>query len=69
MNGFTKAILWLSSAALRMKHAFAANTTEVNMTCDSEKPVIMLVARRTLNAEHMRDYAIALSSSNLYAAA
>tara|TARA_B100001093_G_scaffold293505_1_gene280024 strand:+ start:507 stop:1079 length:573 start_codon:yes stop_codon:yes gene_type:complete len=35
------------------------------MTCDSEKPVIMLVAGRTLDAERMLDHAIALGSSDL----
>ena len=67
MSGLTKAILGLCCAALGMKHALAAYyTTEVDMTCDSERPVIMLVAGRTLDAERMRDCAIALGCSNLY---
>ena len=67
MNGLTKAILGLCCAVLGMNHALAAaDTTKIDMTCDSEKPVIMLVAGRTLDAERMRDYAIALGSSDLY---
>jgi uncharacterized protein (DUF1330 family) len=65
MNGLIKAILGLFCGALGMNHALAADT-EIDMTCDSEKPVIMLVAGRTLDAERMRDYAIALGSSDLY---
>lgn len=49
-----------------MNHALEADDSEIDMTCDSERPVIMLVAGRTLDAERMRDYAIALGSSDLY---
>ena len=66
MNVFIKTALWLCCAALAMNHALAADDSEIDMTCDSEKPVIMLVAGRTLDAERMRDYAIALGSSDLY---
>ena len=66
MNDLTKISLGLCCAALGMNQALAADNTEIDMTCDSEKPVIMLVAGRTLDAERMRDYAIALGSSDLY---
>ena len=66
MNDLTKIALGLCCAALSINHAFAADDPEIDMTCDSEKPVIMLVAGRTLDAERMRDYAIALGSSDLY---
>ena len=49
-----------------MNHALEADDSEIDMTCDSEKPVIMLVAGRTLDAERMRDCAIALQQSDLY---
>jgi len=65
MSGLTKAILGLCCAALGMKHALATDTIEVDMTCDSERPVTMLVAGRTLDAKRMHDSAIALGSSNL----
>ena len=66
MNDLTKIALGLCCAALGMNHALAADNTEIDMACDSEKPVIMLVAGRTLDAQRMRDYAIALGSSDLY---
>ena len=66
MNGLTTMTLGLCCAAVGMGQVFAADTTENDMTCDSERPVIMLVAGRTLDAERMRDYAIALGSSDLY---
>ena len=66
MNLVTKSALGLCCAALGMSQVFAADTTEVDMTCDSEKPVIMLVAGRTLDVERMRNCAIALGSSDLY---
>ena len=66
MNDLNKIALGLCCAALAMNHAVAADNTEIDMTCDSEKPVIMLVAGRTLDAERMRDYAIALQQSDLY---
>ena len=66
MNVLIKSALGLCCAALGMSRIFAADTTEIAMTCDSKKPVIMLVAGRTLDAERMRDYAIALGSSELY---
>ena len=65
MNDLTKIALGLCFAALGMNHALAAADLEIDMVCDSEKPVIMLVAGRTLDAERMRDYAIALGSSDL----
>ena len=65
MNVLIKSALGLCFAALSMNHALAADDSEIDMTCDSEKPVIMLVAGRTLDAERMRDYAIALGSSDL----
>ena len=66
MNVLTKTIIVLCCAALSIKQALAADNTDIDMTCDSEKPVIMLVAGRTLDAQRMRDYAIALGSSDLY---
>ena len=66
MNVLIKSALGLCFAALSMNHALAADYSEIDMTCDSEKPVIMLVAGRTLDAERMRDSAIALGSSDLY---
>mgnify|MGYP001439022432 FL=1 len=66
MNLVTKSALGLCCSALGMSQVFATDTTEIDMTCDSEKPVIMLVAGRTLDAERMRNYAIALGSSDLY---
>ena len=66
MNVLTKTIIVLCCAALSSNPALAADNTDIDMTCDSEKPVIMLVAGRTLDAERMRDYAIALGSSDLY---
>ena len=66
MKGLTQTTLGLCCAALGMSQVFAAEPTEIDMTCDREKPVIMLVAGRTLDAERMRDYAIALGSSDLY---
>lgn len=66
MNDLTKTALVLCSAALGMNSAFAADDLEIDMTCDSDKPVIMLVAGRTLDAKRMREYAIALQSSDLY---
>ena len=52
--------------ALGLNQSAGADHIDIDMTCDSEKPVIMLVAGRTLDAERMRDYAIALGSSDLY---
>ena len=66
MNVLTKIAVMLCCAALSINQALAADNTDIDMTCDSEKPVIMLVAGRTLDAERMRDYAIALGSSDLY---
>ena len=60
MNDLTKIALGLCCAALRMSHALAADDSDIDMTCDSKKPVIMLVAGRTLDTERMRDFAIAL---------
>ena len=65
MNALTKTALGLCCLALGINHTLAADDSEIDMTCDSEKPVIMLVAGRTLDAERMRDYAIALGSSDL----
>lgn len=61
--------LWtaLGAAALSLGTATqAADTAEVDMRCDDQDPVIMLVAGRTLDAARMRDYAKALQSSHLY---
>ena len=66
MNVLTKTTIVLCCAALSSNQALAADNTDIDMTCDSEKPVIMLVAGRTLDAQRMRDYAIALGSSDLY---
>ena len=66
MNVLTKTTIVLCCAALSINQALAADNTDIDMTCDSEKPVIMLVAGRTLDAERMRNYAIALGSSDLY---
>ena len=50
-----------------LSHISLADThTAVDMSCDDTKPVIMLVAGRTLDASRMRDYAIALQRSDLY---
>ena len=66
MNDLIKTAFGICCMALGVNHALAADDSEIDMTCDSEKPVIMLVAGRTLDAERMRDYAIALGSSDLY---
>ena len=66
MNALTKTALGLCCLALGINQSIAANSAEIDMTCDSEKPVIMLVAGRTLDAARMRDYAIALQRSDLY---
>ena len=52
--------------ALGINQSIAADNAEIDRTCDNEKPVIMLVAGRTLDAARMRDYAIALQQSDLY---
>ena len=67
MNSITKTALGLCFAALGVSQVLATNNTNTDMTCDSKKPVIMLVAGRTLDAERMRHYAIALGRSDLYA--
>ena len=47
--------------ALLLSQASSSDSeTPIDMTCDDTKPVIMLVAGRTLDAGRMRDYAIAL---------
>ena len=66
MSVLTKIAVMLCCAVLSINQALAADNTDIDMTCDSEKPVIMLVAGRTLDAQRMRDYAIALGSSDLY---
>ena len=66
MNVVTRAALGLCFAALGVSRVLAANNINIDMTCDSKKPVIMLVAGRTLDAERMREYAIALGNSDLY---
>ena len=66
MNVLTNTALGLYCAALSINQTLAADKTEIDMTCDSETPVIMLVAGRTLDAKRMQDYAIALSNSDLY---
>jgi hypothetical protein len=66
MNSSIKLALGLCGAVFTAMSARAEDTGNIDMTCDSEQPVIMLVAGRTLDAERMRDYAIALSSSDLY---
>lgn len=66
MNPMIKLALGLCGAVFTAVCARAEDTGDIDMTCDSEQPVIMLVAGRTLDAERMRDYAIALGSSDLY---
>ena len=66
MNALTKTASGLCCLALGINQSIAANSAEIDTTCDSEKPVIMLVAGRTLDAGRMRDYAIALQQSDLY---
>ena len=66
MNVLARVALGLCCAALGRNQSLAADSTDIDMTCDSEKPVIMLVAGRTLDATRMRDCAIALGSSALY---
>ena len=66
MSVLTKIAVMLCCAVLSINQALAADNTDIDMTCDSEKPVIMLVAGRTLDPQRMRDYAIALGSSDLY---
>ena len=66
MKALTKTALGLCCLALGIDHSIGADNAEIDMTCDSEKPVIMLVAGRTLDAARMRDYAIALQQSDLY---
>ena len=66
MNPMIKLALGLCGAVLTILSARAEDTGNIDMTCDSEQPVIMLVAGRTLDAERMRDYAIALQQSDLY---
>ena len=53
-------------ALLLSQTSFGDSETPIDMTCDDAKPVIMLVAGRTLDAGRMRDYAIALQQSDLY---
>ena len=66
MNALTKTALGLCCLALGINQSIAADNAEIDTTCDNEKPVIMLVAGRTLDAGRMRDYAIALQQSDLY---
>ena len=66
MNALTKTALGLCCLALGINQSIAADNAEIDRTCDNEKPVIMLVAGRTLDAGRMRDYAIALQQSDLY---
>lgn len=66
MNPLIKLALGLCGAVLTAVSPRAEDTGNIDMTCDSEQPVIMLVAGRTLDAERMRDYAIALQQSDLY---
>ena len=47
-------------ALLLSQTSFGDTETPIDMTCDDAKPVIMLVAGRTLDAGRTRDYAIAL---------
>ena len=47
-------------ALLLSQASFGDTDAPIDMTCDDTKPVIMLVAGRTLDAGRMRDYAIAL---------
>ena len=53
-------------ALLLSQASFGDTDAPIDMTCDDTKPVIMLVAGHTLDAERMRDYAIALQQSDLY---
>ena len=53
-------------ALLLSQPTFADAHANIDMACDNTKPVIMLVAGRTLDAGRMRDYAIALQQSDLY---
>ena len=53
-------------ALLLSQSTLADTDTTIDMTWDDTKPVIMLVAGRTLDAGRMRDYAIALQQSDLY---
>ena len=53
-------------ALLLSQPTFADANAASDMACDDTKPVIMLVAGRTLDAGRMRDYAIALQQSDLY---
>ena len=53
-------------ALLLSQPTFADANAIIDMACDDTKPVIMLVAGRTLDAGRMRDYAIALQQSDLY---
>ena len=66
MNPLITLALGLCGAVFTALSARAEDTGNIDMTCDSEQPVIMLVAGRTLDAERMRDYGIALGSSDLY---
>ena len=66
MNPLIKLALGLCGAVFTAVSARAEDTGNIDMTCNTEQPVIMLVAGRTLDAERMRDYAIALGSSDLY---
>ena len=53
-------------ALLPSQATFADTETPIDTNCDDTKPVIMLVAGRTLDAGRMRDYGIALQQSDLY---
>ena len=55
MNIPIKSALGLCFAALSMNHALAADDSEIDMTCDSEKPVIMLVACLLYTSPSPRD--------------
>ena len=66
MHLHTTTTLGLCYAASGVNQVLAADNSVVDMTCDSENPAIMLVADRSLDAERMRDFAIALGSSDLY---
>ena len=66
MNLSIKTVIRFCIALLAIMNAHAEDTGSIDITCDSEQPVIMLVAGRTLDAQRMRDYAIALGSSDLY---
>ena len=65
MNLLIKAPVLLCITLLSISSTRAAETTAIDMSCDGGKPVIMLVAGRTLDADRMRDYAIALGRSDL----